>query len=715
MKTSPIRLTLIAAALLQAFALNAAAQSARLPEVLVSAPKPADTRAESASIGGFGSAPLLQTPASISVITRQQMQDFAIRQTTDAMKYDASVSDSYNAVGYAEQFSIRGFALNNATSYRKDGLPIPGDASIPLENKERVEILKGLAGLQAGSAAPGGIVNYVTKRPTREPLRSVTLGLSERGTRYGAIDLGGQTSDARFGYRINAAAEGLRSYIKGADGERRFISGAFDWRLTPQALLQLDLDHQYRSQLTAPGYQLIGGTALPRGISADNMLNNQPWSKPVTTRSSNIGLRFEYAFNPDWTATLSANQHEFKRDDFVAFPYGCTRENLFPGYCANGDYDVYDYQSTGERKSPSGLQAQMRGKFTAAGLQHTLTAGVSRFRTRDSFGDYVYTTGSSTKFTSNIYRPVAVPPSLERTGPVTLRRVKDERAFYVQDVVKLSDMLALHAGLRHVMTERQQFNSAGKQFAPYDQSATLPNVALVVTPTQNTTLYGSYAEGLEHGGIAPLGTTNVGQQLDPNKSKQLELGVKADLAQDMSVSAAVFGIRKPLEFSMRNANRTKTFVGRGDALHKGLELSAQGRLTPALVGYASLTALDARQEDTGIAAQDGKRVTNVPRLKSLVGIDYTLQTMPALRLNGSWQHASGKAFDAANTVTVPGYDVFNLGARYAMKLAGTSATLRFNVDNVFDKFYWRDVTPLLGGYLFPGAPRTYKVSAQFDF
>jgi iron complex outermembrane receptor protein len=80
-----------------------------------------------------------------------------------------------------------------------------------------------------------------------------------------------------------------------------------------------------------------------------------------------------------------------------------------------------------------------------------------------------------------------------------------------------------------------------------------------------------------------------------------------------------------------------------------------------------------------------------------------------------WQYAGQKAFDVENTVMVPGYHVFGLGAAYATKLAGARTTLRATVENVADKFYWRDVTPHVGGYLFPGAPRTFKVSAQFDF
>jgi outer membrane receptor protein involved in Fe transport len=107
-------------------------------------------KADTASVGGFSEAPLLQTPASISVYTQQQMQDQGIRSTTDVVRFDASLNEDYNAIGYAEQFSIRGFRLDNFSSYRKDGLPISSDASIPLENKERIEVLKGLAGLQAG-------------------------------------------------------------------------------------------------------------------------------------------------------------------------------------------------------------------------------------------------------------------------------------------------------------------------------------------------------------------------------------------------------------------------------------------------------------------------------------------------------------------------------------------------------------------------------------
>lgn len=698
MSSPNLKHTLIALAVFQACAISAHAQT--MPEVVVSGSKFVAT--DRASVAGFSDTPLMLTPASVSAIGREQMQDLAIRNTTDAARYDASISDSYNAVGYAEQFSIRGFNLDNASSYRKDGIAISGDTQIPLENKERIEILKGLAGLTAGVATPGGIFNYVTKRPTNTPLRSVTVEARERGTLYGAIDLGGRFNDRRFGYRVNAAGESLHSYVNGADGERTFVSAALDWQITPQALVQLDMDYQHKSQLTAPGYQLIRGVALPVNVSPKMMLNDQPWAKPVDTKSSNVGLRFEYQFNDDWKATLSANKHSFKRDDFTAFPYGCSNEGdgYYPGYCSNGDYDVYDYQSVGERKNPFGSQALLQGKFATGSLRHEFTVGASNFDRSDYFGKYVYDYAGS----SNIYHNVLVPPAPGNpsTGPVKEQRTDNERAFFAQDIMALSQQFKVHAGLRYVQIKR---DGAG------DWDFVLPSVALVYTPNQNWMAYGSVSHGLQHGGVAPKRTTNQFTVLNPGRSRQLELGVKGVLAESLSVTAALFQIQNGLEYT----NAVNTFVRNGEQVHRGLELGAQGKAGRNLNYSVSLMALNMKQEGTGSRDLDGKRPPDVAPLKSTTVLEYLVPAIAGLKLNGVWQYSGRKAFDNENTVFVPGYHVLGLGAAYATQLAGVSSTLRATVDNVTDKFYWRDVTPQLGGYLIPGAPRTLKVSAQFDF
>ncbi|MYM24515.1 TonB-dependent siderophore receptor [Duganella sp. FT135W] len=679
-----------------------------LQEVVVTAAK---TRASTASVAGFTNAPLLETPASVSVLTSQQMLDLQIRSVTDAAKFDASLSDAYNAVGYAEQFSIRGFKLDNASSYRKDGTAITGDTQIPLENKERIEVLKGLSGLQAGVSAPGGIINFVTKRPTDTPLRSVVLETRERGTLYGAVDLGGRFEDTRFGYRINAAAERLRSYIKGADGNRKFVSAAFDWQLSPQALLQIDGDYQRKSQITAPGFQLLNNATLPK-VDADTMLNDQPWSRPVETTSSNVGVRFAYQFSPEWNATISANQHQFKRDDYTAFPYGCGDQDLYPGFCGNGDYDVYNYISKGEKKSPLTAQALLQGRFATAGIKHEFTGGASFFKNSEKWGDYLYDLSG----VSNIYHPVVVAPAPGDSGPVSERRRDNERALFAQDIVSRNQQLKLHAGARYVQVKRDEYvgkDDKGVTVLPYahtDIGFWLPNVALVYNLRPNVSTYVSYAQGLEHGGVAPIGTVNQHRALDPSKSKQVEVGVKADIRQDLSATVALFQIRKGLEYTDAN----QVYVRNGEAQNRGLEVALNGRATRELTVGVSATALNTQQHDTGSTDFDGKRVTDVAAFKSSVYADYAVPQVEGLKVGANWQYSGKKAFDAANTVFVPSYHVVNLSASYATRIGDVGTTFRAGIDNAFDKFYWRDVTPDLGGYLMPGATRTFRISAQFD-
>ncbi|MEN3275238.1 MAG: iron complex outerrane recepter protein [Massilia sp.] len=701
--------SLLACAVAQAFAAHAQTQAPAQPIASVVVTGSKWTSSDRAAIGGFAEMPIIDTPASISAFSREQMQDLSIRSASDALAYDASVGDAYNAVGYAEQFSVRGFMLNNNSGYRKDGIAIPADTQIPLENKERLELLKGVAGMQAGLAAPGGVLNFVTKRPTNTPLRSVTVEARERGTLYGAVDLGGRFEDRRFGYRVNAAAERLRSYVEGADGKRQFVSGAFDWQITPDALLQLDADFQHKEQITAPGYQLIEGRALPTNVSPKTLLNAQPWTKPVDTDSANFGLRFDYRLNPDWRATITANKHWFKRDDFTAFPYGCSNEGegFYPGYCSNGDYDVYDYQSTGERKTPFGLQAQVQGRFATGAVRHVLTAGLAYAERRNSYGDYVYDYAGY----SNIYNNLIVDPAPGNptTGPVSERFRDRERSLFVQDIVTLTPELTLHAGLRYTKIDSTQLPEPELGWTSSRASYVLPSVSLVYGLTPSWNVYGTVAHGLDAGGVAEMETTNQNQDLGPNRSKQFELGTKGNFG-DVAISAALFQITKGLEYT----NAANTFVRNGDQQHRGLELAAQ-RSSGALTYGATLMALRAKQKGTGDTAYDGKRVTNVPELKTTLWADYAVAAVPGLKLSGQWQYAGEKSFDPENTVNVPGYHVFGLGASYGLKMGTTNVTLRARVDNLADKFYWRDVTQQLGGYLIPGAPRTVRLSAQFDF
>ncbi len=150
-----------------------------LPTVVIKArtlPSPTE-------LSGFGNVPLARSPLQATVIDEEQMQAQGVQRLADIVKFDASISDSYNSEGYWDFLSVRGFTLDNRFNYRRDGLPINAETRIPLDNKAGIEVLRGTSGIQAGTSAPGGLVNYVVKRPTSEPVRSVQLGLREDSSR----------------------------------------------------------------------------------------------------------------------------------------------------------------------------------------------------------------------------------------------------------------------------------------------------------------------------------------------------------------------------------------------------------------------------------------------------------------------------------------------------------------------------------------------------
>jgi iron complex outermembrane receptor protein len=334
-------------------------------------------------------------------------------------------------------------------------------------------------------------------------------------------------------------------------------------------------------------------------------------------------------------------------------------------------------------------------------MQHETAVGVETSRRRDYFGDYVYDFAGI----SNVFNPVAVPPSSKQPGPVSLRRMDKETALYLQDIISLNTEWKLHLNTRRVQLDRVQLDNPG-----YNQQHWVSGAALVYKPVASLTTYLSQSQGLEYGGIAPIDTTNANQMLNPLRSRQTEAGIKYSGDNQLQLSAAVFQITKPLE--LINAN--KTYVQTGEARHRGIELNAQGHLMKDLKVLASFTAIDAVQQDTGSAAYDGKQVLNVPGRKASITLDYSLP-VAGLSVQGGWQYASEKAFSPDNRIMVPGYYVLNAGARYQTRISGVPTTFRAQIDNLTDRFYWRDVTQSLGGYLFPGAPRTVRLSAQLAF
>ncbi|WP_460423781.1 TonB-dependent siderophore receptor [Pseudomonas sp. ZL2] len=664
-------------------------------------------QAREAAVGGWQPAPLLDTPASIAVFSEQLLADRQVRKLSEVLQSDASVGESYAPIGYYENFNVRGFELNAASSYKINGQTIAGEQNVALENKQQVELLKGLSGLQSGVSEPGGLINYVTKRP--EDVRTVTVSSNEQGERYIATDLGGWFgSERQFGLRANLAHEDIRSYVDHADGKRDFASLAFDWQINPDAVLQLDAEYQQREQRSVPGYQLLGGNSLPHGIDPHDRLAYQHWANPVTIDSLNLGGRFEYRFSDNWTGSVSASRSKVVIDDYSSFAWGSSEGAYFS---EAGNYDIYDYRSPDDTRRTDEAQGALNGRFDTLGMGHELTIGASAQRRtldqRPYFNEWI---GSG-----NIYQQTpALEPSEKTPGHSTRRLDSRQYGIFASDRISFNEQWQTVLGARLVRLDEKTFAEDGSPGRHTRDYQLLPNAALIYKPRPDISLYTSYSKGLSSGGTAPWFATNTAEILAPTLSHQLEVGIKRDW-QRLSLSAALFQLRQAYQYSQPDGAGNFTYVQQGQQKNIGLELGASGWLTSNLQINASAAAIRARVKNSGTADYEDHQALNVPNFRAAIQADYSLP-IPGLALLGGARYSASKYANQAGTVEVGSYAVVDLGSRYSTKVGGYDTVLRLMVDNVFDKRYWRDAGEYLGdGYLFQGAPRTARVSASVSF
>jgi iron complex outermembrane recepter protein len=676
-------------------------------------------RATGTDLGGLGNAPLHDTPTAITVITRDQLDDRQPRTLSELTHADAAVGDNYAPVGYYQDIAIRGFTLDLASGFRFNDLSMTGEQYMTLEDKQQVEILKGLAGLEAGVVAPGGLINYVSKRPA--DVHTATVGTDSEGSRYEALDVGGWLTPD-FGIRVNAAHEDMNSYVRHADGRRNFMSLAADWKISPNATLQLDTDYQTSGQRSVSGYQLLGGTVIPPHPSRTRMLGFEPWQQPVGIDASNSTLRFNYQFNDHWQTQISVGHSHVVIDDNVAFAYGCfyspaCASGATPGYffAPNGDYDVYDFRSPDDTRKNDELRAVLKGTFDTGVFTHELSIGASTFQRTLNQRPYVYDYVG----TANIDQvdPPYFAPSPNQPGPSARRLDSWQRSLFALDRVHIGSQWQVLAGGRYVRLNESTFDDSGVLQRHTVENKLLPQAAVLWQPITALTAYASYSESLSLGGEAPYWASNGNAVLAPLLARQVETGVKYEWSDALSLQAALYRIRQPYQFAQPdNTAAGFTFVQHGNEVHSGLELNAAGRVTDRLRLTASLNLIQARVQNTGTPSYEGHQVVNVPRLRTALYMDYRLPFAADLSLLGGWRYASSNVATPNGSVRVPAYHVFDTGLRYVTQWNRHAVTWRLNVDNVFNHFYWRD-TGTSGGdsYLFPGAPRLARLSVTFDF
>jgi iron complex outermembrane recepter protein len=682
-----------------------------LAPVVVSAPAPR----QQLSVGGFGDTPLVETPISATVIDSAQIKASGAQKLADLYKFDASVSDAYNAVGYIDYATVRGFVIDNKFNIRRDGLPISGDTAIGLANKDRVEILKGTSGIQAGTSAPGGLVNHVIKRPpssAAKPIRNVDLSVDSNGQMGAAVDLGGRFGEANAqGYRLNAATDRLQSAAPGTRGSRQQFALALDSRVGRDGLLEAELEYSRQKQPNVPGLSILGATGQLPSADPKLNLNRQAWSQPSEFEGITGSLRYQAAINDQWQWSAHLANQRLKTNDRIAFPYGCSAEGVFDRFCSNGDADIYDFRSEGERRTKTALQFKTDGSLQTGSLQHNLSIGLLRSSAHIQTADQIFApVPEGTLNLANPTQPVTANPTATPDTANTQRERTTE--FFATDVIAWNERFKTWLGLRHTRLQRSDILNNSN----YSRSFTTPWLA-VSYAIESATLYASHGQGIESD-TAPTApnVANVGQVLPTRRSRQSEIGIKSAQQQPLSWAITAFQIERPvnnLDACGLIGNFSCIVRPDGNAAHQGLEASAQWQTGAWQIG-GSLTSLAAkRQGSTEAPAINGLKPTNVPG--HILRVNAAYRIAPEWLISAHVSHEGRRAILPDNSLFLPAWTRLDASVKWDTHTQGVKTTWQLSVNNLAGQRFFQESPYQFGhAYLFPAAPRTIRLAANFS-
>lgn len=703
---------LVAASAAQAQAQTPTTGVSTLPSVTVSAPLLSELPesyaggqvARGGNLGILGTGDVMDIPVSTTNYTSQMLQDQQARTLADVVVNEASVRVMTSTGSFSEDFQIRGFNVPSGDIGLNGLYGLTSSNRMPAALMERVEVLKGPGTLMYGispTGSIGGNINIVTKRAGDTPLTRLTTTYESKSVLGTQLDVGRRFGDDnQWGIRVNGLYRNGQTSLD--DGRQALGMGAvaLDYRSSKlrwslDAYSQRENVDNFRSQIGfAPGI-----TRLPSAPSGHRAIYD---GADLLSYDSVVASRLEYDITDNLMVYGAAGyRYGGSEQDFPSARTvnGLDEHGNFR--VTNAWYDAYARNKTAEIGA--------RARFETFGVKHTLSVSGSILNMEA--GSFFLSAPANSAQNSNIYDPVTLTPMTGHRGGRTKNSETDLASLAITDTLSFAnDRILLTGGLRHQNVKLDNFNAAGSVTSSYDESAVSPIAGIVLKPWENVALYGNFTSGLTRGGTAPVTAANAGEVFAPYKSKQYEAGVKVDWGNVMT-TVSVFQIDRPNSLTDPVTN---VYSFDGEQRNRGLELAAVGEITKGLRVMASATFYDAKLSETAGGINQGNRAPGVPKRTYNLGVDWDIPGVQGLSVNARAIHTASSPYDAANSLTLPSWTRYDLGARYRTEVMGKPVTFRANVENLFNKDYWLSSSTLLT-VATAAAPRTFLLSAQIDF
>ena len=643
-----------------------------------------------------------ETPQTISVITRQEMDDFNLNSIDDVMRHTPGVSVVTYDSERTEYYS-RGFAIQN---FQYDGIPMRRDSAYSAGNTlsntaiyDRIEVLKGATGLLTGVGDPGATINLIRKKPTSEFQGSASVGVGSWNTYSGEIDLSGPLNDSgTIRARGVAAYQDKESELDHYERKTPVFYGIVETDLTDKTLLTVGADYQD----SKPEGSTWGG--IPIYNTAGNF-NKMPASFNNGARWSNweqytrtIFSTLEHKFDNDWVAKLQLN-HQINGYDAQLGAAAGGNPNPIDG----SGVSMWAGNYKGETKS-NAADIYASGPFKLLGREHELVVGANISESTwknngySAPNDYKTTVDQYYQWNGNVPEP-----DWQAGSHWTNKEKTKQNGLYVTSRLNLRDDLKLILGGRVANYESEDIKESGV-FVPY--------IGTVYDLNDNYSLYASYSTI-----FSPQSNRDVnGRTLDPQEGENYEVGLKGEFYDGrLNASLAYYQLKQD-NFAQEIAGVT---TPSGDAAFeaiqgvktKGVELEVTGEIMPDWNLHAGFNHKVSKQQESKVS-------TLTPENEFTLYTSYKVnQWVEGLTIGGgvrwqdeTWGNVHNPQYTDPVKHTVSDYWLVDAMANYKLN---DQLSFSFNVNNLLDEKYYT-IFSWYSTYTW-GEGRNYNLGLKYKF
>lgn len=616
---------------------------------------------------------IMDVPQSIQFVPRNVIDDQQILDLTSALRNVSGIQAGTDAGNRSESFTIRGF---RSSYYAIDSIMLSpaietNDSYRDLANVERIEVLKGPASVLYGRGDPGGLINIVTKQPHFERGMNFSVQGGSNDFVRGQLDVTGPVDAAkRLAVRVIAAAQTGDTFRDIFQPYRRqFLSGSILWEPTERTrvIASLTFAHQqnqtYRGIVATPDADGDLVVDLPR----DRFLGER-WTTTESSRYEfNYRIEHELA---DWLTVRQIGHYDEGKLDLLGINYGsAVAVNATTGARTVTRTAVEQHENNHNYDA----QADMVARFSTGGIKHAIVFG-GEYTKSYRFRTFARATLSAINIDDPAYgaTPGAWVPAADRTV-----RAKSLSGYF-QDQINIGDRINLLAGVRYDHAQQSDFGTT--QYAS-DDKAWSPRVGVVFKPVPNVSLFADFTRSFQS---KPEPTID-GKPIDPEKGRQYEAGIKAELfGGRLASTMSIYQLTRE-NVTQQDPNNVGYNINAGVQRSQGVELDMSGSITPAIKVIANGAYTDATVRSSTNYAR-GNRLIGVPKWSGSlwVTLEPTAGPFSHFGLGGGIFAASNRQGNLENTFSIGGYTRFDSSLWY--KLAD-KLRVTLNVKNITNAYY----------------------------